>query len=226
MKARKNLRATPPAKRRSGAGQKSPKRQQAGPAKDLLIHRPGGKGRAAKTDSKHLPRPGDGESPSPKASSPKSTEATPLGGKFPVVGIGASAGGLEAFTELLHHLPTNTGMAFIVVQHLSPGHESILPQLLARTTAMPVYEVTNEMRVEPNKVYVIPANASMSIADGTLKLGPHEHLRGKLRAIDFFLDSLARERGSRAIGVILSGTDFDATAGLGAIKAEGGITFA
>src|SRR5258706_6871172 len=110
MKARKNLIATPATKHRSGAGQKSPRREQARPEKDALIHRPDGKARTANRESKRVPKPGD-ESQSPKASSHKSTEATSQGGKFPIVGIGASAGGLEAFTELLHHLPTNHGMA-------------------------------------------------------------------------------------------------------------------
>jgi two-component system, chemotaxis family, CheB/CheR fusion protein len=146
--------------------------------------------------------------------------------RFPIAAIGASAGGLEAFAELLQHLPADTGMGFVVVQHLAPEHESILPQILARTTAMPVHEAAHEMHVAPNEVYVIPANAAMSIAKGQLKLGPRELSRGQLRSIDLFLKSLAQDCGENAIGVVLSGMDFDGTAGLEAIKAEGGITFA
>src|SRR6188474_3222348 len=89
---------------------------------------------------------------------------------FPIVGIGASAGGLEAFTELLSHLPLDTGMGFVLVQHLDPQHESALTQLLRRATKLPVREVTDKLRVEPNNVYVIPPNTAMSIARGVLKL--------------------------------------------------------
>jgi two-component system CheB/CheR fusion protein len=143
-----------------------------------------------------------------------------------VVGIGASAGGLEAFRLLLEHLPTDTGMAFILVQHLDPTHESILAALLSRATEMPVNEVTQGIRVEPNHVYIIPRNTNMAITNGALRLLPREETRGQHRPIDFFLRSLAEEKGNRAIGVILSGTASDGTLGLEAIKAEGGITFA
>jgi two-component system, chemotaxis family, CheB/CheR fusion protein len=145
---------------------------------------------------------------------------------FPVAGIGASAGGLEAFTALLKHLPVDTGMAFVVVQHLSPTHDGILPTLLAKTTKMPVLEVSNGMKVEPNHVYVIPPNASMAITDGSLKLLPRQMTQGQTRSIDFFFQSLAEARGHESVGIILSGTASDGTLGLEAIKAEGGITFA
>src|SRR5215510_3592949 len=145
---------------------------------------------------------------------------------FRVVGIGASAGGLEAFRQLLEHLPTDTGMAFVFVQHLDPMRESILAELLSKATDMPVKEVKHGMRVEPNCVYVIPRNANMSIAQGALRLSPREETRGQHRPIDYFMRSLAEENGARAIGVILSGTASDGTLGLEAIKAEGGITFA
>ena len=92
------------------------------------------------------------------------------GSSFPIVGVGASAGGLEAFTELLKHLPLDTGMGFVLVQHLDPEHESALTQLLARATSMPVREVTNNLRVEANHVYVIPPNTNLGIAQGVLKL--------------------------------------------------------
>ena len=143
-----------------------------------------------------------------------------------MVGVGASAGGLEAITELLKHLPNDTGMAFVVVQHLAPEHDSILPQILSKATAMPVHEAKDKVKVEPNQVYVIPPNASMQIEDRTLRIGPREKTKGRLRSIDFFLHSLAADQGALAIGVILSGTDFDGTAGIEMIKHEGGITFA
>jgi two-component system CheB/CheR fusion protein len=147
-------------------------------------------------------------------------------GPFPIVGIGASAGGLEAFSALLKHLPLDTGMAFVLVQHLDPEHESALTQVLARETSLPVNEVTDNLRVEPNHVYVIPPNTNLSIAAGVLTLGPRPKTRKPHRAIDFFLEALAQDQRERAIGVILSGTATDGTLGLEAIKAEGGITFA
>ena len=135
-----------------------------------------------------------------------------------IVGIGASAGGLDAFTQLLQALPGDTGMAFVLVQHLEPSHESILTRLLARATKMPVQEVREGMRVEANHVYVIPANADLSLLEGLLHLEGREAPAGHHMPIDYFLRSLAESRGSRAIGVILSGTASDGTAGLKAIK--------
>jgi len=145
---------------------------------------------------------------------------------FPIVGIGASAGGLEAFSDLLRALPTDTGMAFVLVQHLSPSHPSQLADILSRTTRMPVTEVHDEPRVEPNRVYVIPPNRDMIIMHGSLRLFPRKDTRGQHRPIDSFLRSLADDQGHRAIGVILSGTATDGTFGLQEIKAAGGITFA
>ena len=149
-----------------------------------------------------------------------------LAGSFPIVGIGASAGGLEAFSALLKHLPLDTGMGFVLVQHLDPVHDSALTQLLGRATSLPVHEVTNNLRVEPNHVYVIPPNRSLSITAGVLTLGPRPKTRTPHRSIDLFFEALANDQGARAIGVILSGTANDGTVGLEAIKAEGGITFA
>ena len=148
------------------------------------------------------------------------------GSSFPIVGVGASAGGLVAFTELLTHLPLDTGMGFVLVQHLDPEHESALTQLLARATKMPVREITNNQRVEANHVYVIPPNTNLGIARGVLKLEPRPEMRTPHRSIDFFFESLAEDQRECAIGVILSGTATDGTLGLTAIKAEGGITFA
>jgi two-component system CheB/CheR fusion protein len=145
---------------------------------------------------------------------------------FPIVGIGASAGGLEACTELLRHLPNDTGAAFVLVQHLDPAHESILPELLSRSTKLPVLAVQDGMRARPNHVYVIPPNVSLTIAEGILRLRPREGTAGSQRPIDRFLESLAKDRGDHSMGVILSGTATDGTLGLHAIKAEGGMTFA
>ena len=143
-----------------------------------------------------------------------------------IVGIGASAGGLEAFTQLLRALPTDTGLAFVLVQHLEPKHESVLTALLARVTKLPVHEVREGMHVDPNHVYVIPANADLSVVDGLLHIVGRQAAAGRHLPIDYFLRALATSQGPRAIGVILSGTASDGTAGVRAIKQEGGITFA
>ena len=145
---------------------------------------------------------------------------------FPIVGVGASAGGLEAFTQLLKTLGSGTEMAYVLVQHLDPSHESALTDLLARATEMPVRQVTDATPVEPNHVYVIPPNVDMTISQGTLRLTPRTETRGHHMPIDRFLRSLAEDQRSNAIGIILSGTASDGTLGLTAIKAEGGITFA
>ena len=143
-----------------------------------------------------------------------------------IVAIGASAGGIEAFTELMNYLPVDTGMSFVLVQHLDPKHHSILTELLARKTAMSVTEVSEGMHIEPNHVYVIPPNASMSISDHTLHLGPREESRGLHMSVDHFMRSLAEQEGNRAIGVILSGSGSDGTLGMAEIQAHGGVTFA
>ena len=148
------------------------------------------------------------------------------GSPFPVVGIGASAGGLEASTQLLKHLPPDTGMAFVLVQHLDPTHASALTEILSRATTLPVTEVTDGMRVEPKHVYVIPPNTNMAILHGVLSLMPRPETHGQHLPIDYFLRSLAEDQRTRAVGVILSGTASDGTLGLKAIKDEGGITFA
>jgi two-component system CheB/CheR fusion protein len=145
---------------------------------------------------------------------------------FPIVGIGASAGGLEAFTQLLSHLPTDTGMGFVLIQHLSPDQKSMLAEILSQTTTMPVVQVKNGMVVEPNHVYVIPPNAIMTISQGKLQLSPRPKIRGQVMSVDTFFFSLAQERESKAIGVVLSGGDSDGAKGLEAIKEAGGITFA
>ena len=144
---------------------------------------------------------------------------------FPIVGIGASAGGLEAFTQLLKALPADTGMAFVLVQHLAPSHISALAEILSRATRMPVMEVQDEAEVEPNHVYVIPPDRSMIVVRGVFQLLPRAG-RGAHHPVDQFFRSLAKEQGHQAIGIVLSGTATDGTIGLEEIKAEGGITFA
>ena len=145
---------------------------------------------------------------------------------FVVVGVGASAGGLEALSDLLANLPEKTGMAVVVVQHLDPQHESKLSNLLSRVTHLPVLEATQDLAVQPDHVYVIPKNMTMTIAQGVLQLAPRGGVRGTHLPIDLFLKSLAEDRQSAAIGVILSGTGSDGTLGMEEIKAAGGITFA
>jgi len=148
-------------------------------------------------------------------------ESVPL-----VIGVGASAGGLEAFTELLTHLPDDTGMAFVLIQHLDPSHESMLTEIIAKTTKMPVEEVKSGVTIQPNRVYVIPPNSLMALAGGVFKLSPRGKAPGQHLAVNFFMHSLAQERKSSAIAIVLSGTGTDGTAGMEDIKAEGGITFA
>jgi two-component system CheB/CheR fusion protein len=147
-------------------------------------------------------------------------------GLFPIVGIGASAGGLEAFSELLRYLPEKTGMAFVLVQHLDPKHGSALQEILARTTKIPVTEVTQGIAVQPDHAYVIPANTSLTMKNGMLQLGSRLLTRGQHMPINDFFRSIAENAGQQAIGVILSGTASDGTDGCRAIKAAGGITFA
>lgn len=143
-----------------------------------------------------------------------------------IAAVGASAGGIEAFTELMSNLATDTGMAFVLVQHLDPEHHSMLTELLSKKTTMRVKEVTNGMIVEPNHVYVIPPNATMSISNHSLQLAPRGEGRGLHMSIDHFMRALAEEQGNRAIGVLLSGSGTDGTAGLAEIQAHGGVTFA
>ncbi|HEX4966197.1 MAG TPA: chemotaxis protein CheB [Thermoanaerobaculia bacterium] len=145
---------------------------------------------------------------------------------FPIVGIGASAGGLEAFRQLLQNLPVDTGAAFVLVQHLDPKHESILPSLLARSTPMPVDEAQDGVKIAPDHVYVIPSHMDLAITDGHLKLLPRAVAPERHMPIDLFFRTLAEVRAAKAIGVVLSGTASDGTLGLKAIKAAGGMCLA
>jgi two-component system CheB/CheR fusion protein len=142
-----------------------------------------------------------------------------------VVGIGASAGGLDAFLDLLTAIPPDSGLAFVLVQHLDPRHDSMLVNILAGATTIPVQEVTDGMRIEPDHIYVIPPDAELTIQSDLLRLSPRMP-KVPHRPMDTFLSSLAQDRTTRAIGVVLSGNDADGAAGLQAIRDAGGITFA
>ncbi len=148
--------------------------------------------------------------------------------RFPVVGIGASAGGLEAFTKFIKAIPPRSGMAYVLVQHMNPTHESLLPELLQKVTDIPVTEIVDEVKVVPNHIYIIPSNTMLMANDGVLQLSPRpvKTKSGLNLPIDLFFESLADVHQSHAIGVVLSGTASDGTQGLKAIKEHGGITFA
>src|ERR1041385_3255285 len=143
----------------------------------------------------------------------------------PVVGIGASAGGPDAFLDLVSALPAETGLAFVLIQHLDPRRDSLLVDILAGATAIPVQEVVDGMRIERDHIYVIPPDAEMTVQGGVLRLMPRAP-RVPHRPLDGFFRSLAHERTSKAIGVVLSGNDADGALGLQAIRDGGGITFA
>ncbi len=142
---------------------------------------------------------------------------------FHIVGIGASAGGLEAFEQFFSNMPVPSGMAFVLVPHLDPTHKSIMPDLIARHTTMDVVQAKDGMKVAPDKVYIIPPNKDLSIFGGTLQLMDPTAARGLRHPIDFFFRSLATESGEKAVCVILSGTGTEGTLGLKAVKGEGGL---
>jgi two-component system CheB/CheR fusion protein len=154
------------------------------------------------------------------------SEERELPAQFPVVGIGASAGGLEALTVFLRALSRNLGMAYVLVPHLDPHRESAFTQILERITSMPVQQIEDGMRIAPDQIYVIPPNCDLTIADAHLHISDRDQPRPTVTTIDTFFRSLAASQGAQAIGIVLSGTGSDGTAGLLAIKAEGGICFA
>jgi two-component system CheB/CheR fusion protein len=147
-------------------------------------------------------------------------------GKFPIVGVGASAGGLESFERLLKALPKDTGMALVLVQHLDPTHASQLTEILCHATTMPVAEARQGMELLPNHVYIIPPNKNIFVKGRVLQLEPRSKQEVRHLPVDLFFRSLAAEHKNRAIGIILSGTATDGAEGMRAIKDEGGITFA
>ena len=143
--------------------------------------------------------------------------------QFPIVGIGASAGGLEALEELLNNMPAETGMAFVVVTHQHPGHTSLLPELLGRETRMPVVEVADGMKLEPNHVYVGTPDGYLVILHGTIHKMETEKSESPRLPIDNFFRSLAEDQKEQAIGIVLSGTGTDGTLGLKAVKGDSGM---
>ncbi|MBN1926563.1 MAG: PAS domain-containing protein [Prolixibacteraceae bacterium] len=142
---------------------------------------------------------------------------------FPIVGIGASAGGLEALELFFGNVPKNSELAFVVIQHLDPDHKGMMPELLQRTTEMKVIQATDHLKVKPNFVYVIPPNKSMSILNGYLHLFEPVELRGLRLPIDYFFRSLAADQQENSIGIILSGMGSDGSLGVKAIKENNGI---
>ena len=144
---------------------------------------------------------------------------------FPIVAIGASAGGLEAFRSLIGALPSNTRFSFVIIQHLSPTHESMLPDILSKTTALPVIEAKDNMELLAGSIYVMPPTANLTLEQGRLRLHPREG-QGRNMPVDVFFRSLAEDQPHRAIAVILSGAGTDGSLGMQEVKAAGGITFA
>jgi two-component system, chemotaxis family, CheB/CheR fusion protein len=169
---------------------------------------------------------GNIKKPISKKENPVSKQTEELGSasiSFPVIGIGASAGGLEALEQFFGNVPINCGIAFIVILHLDPNHVGIMPQLLQRTTEMKVVQVTDHMMIQPNHVYVIPPNKNMSVLKSYLYLFEPVELRGLRLPIDFFFRSLAEDQQEKSIGVILSGMGSDGSLGVIAIKEKNGI---
>jgi len=166
------------------------------------------------------------KSPPKAAVEPRKPRASLIRATFPIVAIGASAGGLEAFSNLLRALPPEPGLALIFIPHLDPTHESAMVELLSRTTRLPVYQAAEGAQVNCNSLYVLPPNSDMTISDGILHLVRREAGRGQHMPIDTFFRALAEDQTTNAVGVILSGTANDGTLGMLAIKNNGGITFA
>lgn len=195
--------------------------------KDKPDKAPGAAQKASETDQKLTAAPPAKARSKPKAKprSPAKKEKLPPPPPL-VVGVGASAGGLEAFTDLLRHLPRDTGMAFVLLQHLPAKQHSMLAQILAKATVLPVAEAREGTKPEADHVYILPPGEVMEIRQGTLRLAKRELTEGRYLPVDSFLTSLAADIGGQAIGVILSGTASDGVQGMKAIKEVGGLTFA
>jgi two-component system, chemotaxis family, CheB/CheR fusion protein len=173
----------------------------------------------------HNPLPENrGETPDPAVANP--SPDSQVTGAFPIIGIGASAGGFEALEQFMSRLPVDCGMAIVIVQHLDPTRKGLMPELLQRVTAMKVTQVKDRTRVRPDNVYVIPPNKDLSILRGVLHLSEPAEKRGRRLPIDFFLHTLAKDRGQRAVGVILSGMGSDGTAGMQSIREHSGLAVA
>jgi two-component system CheB/CheR fusion protein len=134
--------------------------------------------------------------------------------QFPVVGIGASAGGLDAFKIFLRALPAKSGMAFVFIQHLSPEHQSILPELLEKISPFPIQQITDNLHLEKDHLYIIPENKTVTVADSVLRLAPLDQKHKKGNTIDLFFSSLGMVYQSFSVGIVLSGALNDGTAGL------------
>lgn len=145
---------------------------------------------------------------------------------FPVVGIGASAGGIPALEVMFEQVMPDSGMAWVVIQHLSPSHTSLLDDILSRRARIPVHVVQDGMKIEPNNAYVIAPGFTLTLENDTLRLGDPVEKRGHRRPVDDFFRSLARTQHDRAFAIVLSGTGTNGTAGAQAIKAAGGICVA
>jgi two-component system, chemotaxis family, CheB/CheR fusion protein len=145
---------------------------------------------------------------------------------FPIVGIGASAGGLESFSELLALVPAGTGMAYVFVQHLHPGHASHLVEILSKRAGFPVEQAQEGVKILPDRLYVIAPNTTLTLGGGVLHVRSRDPAERPHRPVDAFFHSLAQERGPNAIGIILSGSGTDGAKGIQAVKQAGGITFA
>lgn len=145
---------------------------------------------------------------------------------FFIVGMGASAGGLETFQKFFSNMPPDSGLAFVLVQHLHPHHESLMPELLSKSTDMPVLSATEGVKIEPNHVYVIPSNTSLTVENGNLHIEKPSESRGHRMPIDLFFKSLSEDCGERAICVVLSGTGSDGSLGIKAVKEHAGLAVA
>ncbi len=171
---------------------------------------------------KKKPSPARQSTKPAKAASSK-PPASASGFSFPIVGIGASAGGLEALEQFLGHVPAGSGLAFVIGQHLDPTRKGIMAELLQRATKMKVFQVKDRTRVRPDCVYVIPPNKDLSLLHGVLHLLPPTTARGLRLPVDYFFRSLAQDQQEHSIGVILSGMGSDGTLGLRAIKEKAGV---
>ena len=180
----------------------------------------------ARTRGKRRPRPGETGRGEPAEAAPATPPGDAAEPQLFVVGIAASAGGLDAFRKLFSNMPAASGLAFVLVPHLDPTHESLMVDLLARSTAMPVVEAEEGMPVAADRVYVLPPNKYMTIGGGRLHLAGPVERAGLQTSIDLFLRSLADDRQEQAIGIVLSGTGAHGTLGLRAIRAGGGMTMA
>jgi two-component system CheB/CheR fusion protein len=203
-------------------------RRYDGPSSVVLTLMPKrGRSREKLRASGRRPASGNGAEAARVPERARAPEEVPHHPGFPVVGVGASAGGLEAFTTLLRGIPGDTAVAMVLVQHLARGHESLLPDLLRPVTTLRVVQARNGVRIEPRHVYVIPPDARMTVTDGHLAVGPRDGPAGGGDApVDILLRSMAEHYREKAIGVILSGGAHDGAVGIREIKANGGITMA